>query len=304
MPPSIQLQDLFTYAIWVCCYYLIYRMVIWLLEPLRLWQATANTVLSDYIESSSRKSEDGGRPLADNLTSQDAPSVDLSVVIPAYNEEDRLPTALTDIIRFLESRKSSCSYEIIIVSDGCTDSTVEVAHRVRAKLGVSDLVRVISLTNNRGKGFSVRMGMHCAVGSRLLMVDADGASDIKDLPLLESLLKPSKSAKGCEEPSSSGEEACCDIVFGSRRHLVKSPATTERSWHRNLLMHCFHLLVKVIVGSNIQDTQCGFKLFSREAARAVFPSMHLQKWSFDLEIVVLARMYISVHISVHIYVHR
>eukprot|EP00922_Rhytidocystis_sp_ex-Travisia-forbesii_P039904 GHVS01059351.1.p1 GENE.GHVS01059351.1~~GHVS01059351.1.p1 ORF type:complete len:363 (+),score=31.73 GHVS01059351.1:199-1287(+) len=315
MPPSFRLQDLLTYTIWLGCYYILYRLLLWLFEPLRLWQATVKLPLSDYIRPIPRTD---CAHLAANLVCRE-PTVDLSVIIPAYNEEDRLPSALTQIIHFLEKRKPSCSYEIIVVTDGCTDNTVDVAHRVRINTGVAEAVRVVSLQHNHGKGFSVAIGMHCSSGRRLLMVDADGASDISDLPLLEQQLLSRQQQHSCSTTNTCSGSLSVDntittttsssvvsssartmsgqssspphggmIVFGSRKHLVDSPATAQRSWHRNLLMHCFHILVKCVVGSKIKDTQCGFKLFTRDAARSVFSSLHLQKWSFDLEIVVLA----------------
>lgn len=193
-------------------------------------------------------------------------SVQLSLVVPAYNEADRLPSMLRDTLRYL-TRKSQekCSgyvtYEVIVVDDGSVDATRAVASEFPD-------VQVLCLPNNEGKGAAVKAGMLHARGEKLLMVDADGATEISDL----------------EKLMSKGE-----VVFGSRAHLEKSEGVAKRSKLRNFLMRGFHLCVGLFVGSEIRDTQCGFKLFSRSAAQLLFPSLHLSRWAFDIELVELCR---------------
>ena len=104
------------------------------------------------------------------------------------------------------------------------------------------------------------------------MVDADGATRFADF---ENLEKASRSFQ---------------VVFGSRHHLQDGEAVAKRNLLRNVLMHCFHFLVNLIVGTSVKDTQCGFKLFSRDSARLLFPGLHLKRWAFDIELVVLCRI--------------
>lgn len=142
-------------------------------------------------------------------------SVDLSVVIPAYNEVTRLPTMLETTINHLTS--SVCrgrSYEIVIVDDGSTDSTSALALQLAQKYKKSD-IRVVKLEVNLGKGGAVRHGMLHSRGRRLLMVDADGASRFEDLELLWKEM--AKLSPG-DEPA---------VVIGSRAHLVKTEAVVK-----------------------------------------------------------------------------
>jgi len=109
------------------------------------------------------------------------------------------------------------------------------------------------------------------------MVDADGATQFSDLDKLDDLIKKSKNDNV--------------IVFGSRDHLKSHDSVTKRHPIRNMLMFFFHLVVTLLVGTDIKDTQCGFKLFTRKACRSVFSILHLKRWAFDIEIVVLSNLY-------------
>lgn len=112
------------------------------------------------------------------------------------------------------------------------------------------------------------------------MVDADGATDFDALVTLLN--------HGCDT-----KDQNTSVVFGSRAHLASQ---AQRSFIRTMLMHTFHLCVKLLVGSNIQDTQCGFKLFTSDAANLLFSNLHLQRWAFDIELVLLASTF-NIHIS-------
>lgn len=191
--------------------------------------------------------------------------VTLSVVIPAFNEEERIGPMLEETLSFLDSRPKPFSYEIIVVDDGSSDKTYETVTSMK-----KPHIRNVELARNMGKGFAVRVGTLAARGELILMVDADGATKFSDLTRLEEKL------------------AVSDVVFGSRSHL-QDEAVAHRKWYRNLLMFLFHFLVSIIVGTKIRDTQCGFKLFKRQAAQRIFPSLHIARWAFDIEIVVLAQ---------------
>ncbi|KUJ14414.1 uncharacterized protein LY89DRAFT_650222 [Mollisia scopiformis] len=235
----------------------------------------------------------------------DDPEVEMSVVIPAYNEEERLEIMLEEAIAFLDaeygrepvpsskiggkangSAKSSGGegrgmggYEILIVNDGSRDRTIDVALRVSQKHGLHDILRVCTLKQNRGKGGAVTHGFRHVRGAYAVFADADGASRFEDLRKL---------VEGCKEVA---DKSGRGISVGSRAHLVGSEAVVKRSALRNTLMHSFHLLLRLLTPpatSRIRDTQCGFKLFSRASLPHIVPYMHAEGWIFDVEMLMLA----------------
>ncbi|KAJ3212130.1 dolichyl-phosphate beta-glucosyltransferase [Entophlyctis luteolus] len=203
--------------------------------------------------------------------------VDLSVIIPAYNEELRLPKMLNETLDYLIKRRANHpekTFEIIVVDDGSKDSTASLARSIAKDRSCSD-VRVLVLAINRGKGGAVTQGMLVARGANLLFADADGASQFSDVAQLESeLARVQKNGHG--------------IAVGSRAHMVKSEAVVKRSFVRNFLMHGFHTFLLVLGIAEIKDTQCGFKMISRKSAISVFPNMHVEGWIFDIEMLLLA----------------
>ncbi|OXB73896.1 UNVERIFIED_CONTAM: hypothetical protein H355_003990 [Colinus virginianus] len=209
----------------------------------------------------------------------DPPSKELSVVVPSYNEEDRLPLMMDEALDYLEKRQKrdpSFTYEVIVVNDGSKDQTTEVAMRYCEKYG-SDKVRVLSLVKNRGKGGAVRMGVLSSRGKKILMADADGATKFADIEKVEEGLKnlqpwPNQMAISC----------------GSRAHLEKD-SIAKRSYFRTLLMYGFHFLVWFLCVQKIRDTQCGFKLLTREAALRTFSTLHVERWAFDVELLYIAQ---------------
>ncbi|KAK4981861.1 dolichyl-phosphate beta-glucosyltransferase [Elasticomyces elasticus] len=248
---------------------------------------------------------------ADEAYQIDSPEVFMSVVVPAYNEEERLSGMLEEAVDFLQAAyplqndkytnkrpvgngsanghtgaSSVQGWEILIISDGSTDKTVETALSLARSWQVSRKVafgegsiRVISLEKNRGKGGAVTHGMRHARGAYVVFADADGASKFSDLASL---------VKGCQEIEDKDGRA---VGIGSRAHLVGSEAVVKRSFLRNTLMHSFHLLLRLMTPaatSKIKDTQCGFKLFSRPALPYIIPYMHSEGWIFDVEMLMLA----------------
>jgi len=180
---------------------------------------------------------------------------------------------------YLESRARkdrSFTYEVIIVDDGSRDNTAKVGLAYSKKF-TTNKVRVLILHENHGKGGAVRKGMMRARGKRILMVDADGATKISDLERLE--------AEAAKLEGKRSERF--SMVVGSRHHMMLE-AVAERTAVRNLLMHGFHFYVSIMCAPGINDTQCGFKLFSRHAAQKVFPSQHIERWAFDVELLYLA----------------
>ncbi|OTA91655.1 glycosyltransferase family 2 protein [Hypoxylon sp. CO27-5] len=235
--------------------------------------------------------------------------VRMSVVFPAYNEEDRILPTLKEAVEYLDAtfgrdphphqhqktlpkrpvtprkhvmnapRDDLSGYEILIVNDGSTDRTVDVALEFSREHGLHDILRVISLEKNRGKGGGVTHGLRHVRGEYALFADADGASKFSDL---------GKLMEGCEEVV---DGAYRGVAIGSRGHLVGSEAVVKRSALRNFLMRSFHLVLMILTPpatSRIRDTQCGFKLFSRAALPHIVPYMHAEGWIFDIEMLMLA----------------
>ena len=224
--------------------------------------------------------------------------IELSIIVPAYNEELRIRAGLDEMIAFLSSSASeeaglTDSWEIIVADDGSKDATASVLlHEYVEKYG-SDKVRLLKMHANGGKGAAVRKAMHRARGRMLLMCDADGATQFSDVVRLLSALKKS---------TDDGEVRPLGMAVGSRAHMdleraeKDSPtgstvAKVQRGPVRRFLMGGFHTYMSLLLGQctgSIRDTQCGFKLFTREAAKKIFPAQHIERWAFDVELIYLA----------------
>lgn len=192
--------------------------------------------------------------------------VELSVVVPTFNEERRLPPTLVDMIDYLDSRDTS--YEIIVVDDGSSDRTSEVVKKFER---IRPQVRLIRVPKNYGKGHAVRTGVLNAHGRTVLFADADGSTPIEEVERLQEAL-----ANGSQ------------IAIGSRAmHSADTKVTT--SWHRKFLGRVFNFCVNVMVLPNIADTQCGFKMFTGPAAKFLFERQQSDGFSFDVEILFIAR---------------
>eukprot|EP00931_Biecheleriopsis_adriatica_P093088 TRINITY_DN66840_c0_g1_i1.p1 TRINITY_DN66840_c0_g1~~TRINITY_DN66840_c0_g1_i1.p1 ORF type:complete len:319 (-),score=69.54 TRINITY_DN66840_c0_g1_i1:95-1051(-) len=250
-------------------------VVSFLIKPYVDWRRTCNYALESQIARTSFQFQRG--ELRPPLWK--APQVHLSVVVPAYNEEFRLPQMLDETLSYLEARgraSSDFSYEVIVVDDGSRDKTYAAAESFRESVLRHGELRIIQLIENRGKGFAVRTGMLAARGQLLLMADGDGATNIRDLERLERALM--------------ADDRRVQIAFGSRHHL-REEAVAKRAWHRNVLMVAFQCAVWLLVGGPINDTQCGFKLFRGDVGKHIFASLHLYRWAFDIEILLLARLF-------------
>jgi len=210
---------------------------------------------------------------------EDKPTIDLSIIVPSYNEEKRLPIMMDETLQYLEERQTidkKFSYEVIVVDDGSSDKTSEVALTYTEKYS-SNKVRVLTLQENRGKGGAVRLGMFSARGDLLLFADADGASKFSDLERLETEMEKINS-----------QDNNLAVVCGSRAHLEEE-SIAERSLFRTVLMHGFHMLVWLLCVRGVKDTQCGFKLFTRPAAHLLFSNLHVERWAFDVDMLHIAQ---------------
>jgi dolichyl-phosphate beta-glucosyltransferase len=204
----------------------------------------------------------------------------ISIVIPAYNEERRLPKTLDSILEYLAGRGFP-AVEILIVDDGSKDGTAQIADQYSRK---DPRIRLLRNPGNRGKGYAVRHGMLEAAGDWILFSDADLSAPIEDLDTLLA----AASAHGAE------------IVIGSRAIDRRMVGVRQPLW-REISGRTFNLVMRLIVGLAYRDTQCGFKLYSRGAARAVFPRQTLDGFSFDVEDLAIAKQLglRAVEVAVH-----
>jgi dolichyl-phosphate beta-glucosyltransferase len=289
---------------------------LWILYP--AWVALVADILEwDVEELSSADTQRPQPPL-------------LSLIIPAYNEQDRIPIMIRESFEYLTSERGktliqqlqSCSkmmssddnspkeqkqpeemqpvIEWLIVNDGSNDSTCDIVRETYTSIpsdstSIGWKWKIVSLKRNAGKGAAVKTGMHLAEGTFHLMVDADGATEFGNG--LENLTRELSSTiqkrqiivsnkENNEERSIANVKDLMIAIFGSRAHLEKK-STVQRSMIRTILMKAFHFFVSMFVSSKVQDTQCGFKLFTQSASCLVFKNLHLRRWAFDTEIILL-----------------
>ena len=195
-----------------------------------------------------------------------------SIVLPAYNERERIAATLEKILA--HSQQRGWKTEVIVVNDGSSDDTAQI---VRGYADRNSMLRLLENPGNRGKGYSVRNGMLHAHGDILLFSDADLSSPIAEADKLFAAI-----AGGA------------DVAIGSR--WLKSELQTKRQpLHRQFLGRVFNLALRLILGLNFKDTQCGFKAFTRDAAQKVFSLQRIERWGFDPELLYLAR---TLHLKV------
>jgi dolichyl-phosphate beta-glucosyltransferase len=191
----------------------------------------------------------------------------LSIVVPAYNEETRLPATLARIAEWLAGRTFSFR-EVVIVDDGSTDATAAV---VEQQIPANPCFRLLRNPGNRGKGYAVRHGMLEARGEWILYTDADLSTPIEEVDKLYA----------------AAERQGAAIAIGSRA-LDRSLVSVHQSLPREYSGRFFNLTMRVLTGLPFNDTQCGFKLFQAHAARTVFSKQQLDGFSFDVEDLFIA----------------
>ena len=194
------------------------------------------------------------------------PTPDLSIVIPAYNEESRIASTIRDIVSYCRSQGRV--FELILVDDGSLDGTTAVG-RILSKEYPE--LRLIRLAANHGKGYAVRTGVLNAIGRRILFADADGATPIEEIARLEAAL-------------SGG----ADLAVGSRA-VRANGVRVEAKLYRHLIGRTFHKMVEWLADAGVKDTQCGFKLFRAAAAQDLFSRLRMNGFSFDVELLMIAR---------------
>ncbi len=191
---------------------------------------------------------------------------ELSVVIPAFNEEERLPGSLAALAAYLAARPSHLGVEVIVVDDGSRDRTAGSAEEAASRQGLP--LSLLGGDTNRGKGHAVRTGVLAARGDFVLVSDADFSTPIHEWEKLRAAGAP--------------------VAIGSRA-LDESLVKERQPLLRVAMGKLFNRLVRLLVLPDIHDTQCGFKLFAREAAQAVFSRTTVDRFAWDVEALLIAR---------------
>ena len=189
----------------------------------------------------------------------------ITIVIPAYNEAGRITPTLRITVEYMRSRKEP--FEVLVVDDGSRDDTVEVVEAVGRDLPE---VRCLRNPSNMGKGAAVKNGVFNARGELVAFVDADSSTRISDLQRLVEAV-----------------ERGADIAIGSRAHRY-SVIPVKQPWQRQTAGKVFNFLCRMGLGLTVSDSQCGFKLFTRSAARDIFSTSRIEGFCFDVELLYLA----------------
>jgi dolichyl-phosphate beta-glucosyltransferase len=182
---------------------------------------------------------------------------ELSIVIPVYNEEKRIGKTLIELKKFIVDKR--IKPEIIIVDDGSSDHTEMLLQRFKED------IKIISLKPNRGKGYAIKVGMMAAKSENILFMDADLATPLFEIERFLTIFKEK------------------DILIGSR-----TSKQTKRTRFRALAGFVFKLVCDLVISLPFKDTQCGFKLFKKAAAKDLFSRAKINRWGFDIEILYLA----------------
>lgn len=189
----------------------------------------------------------------------------LSIILPAYNEEHRIERSLEIRHKYLE--RQNYSYEVVIVNDGSTDKTREI---IKEKIKDWPHFKLEEYGENRGKGYAVRHAMLKAKGEWRLFMDVDESVPIKEIELLWPHIKE------------------YEIIIGSR-YCEGGKVAEKQPLIRRFISRGGNLLIQLLVAWGIKDTQCGFKMFSEHVAKEIFPLQTMERWSFDIELIAIAK---------------
>lgn len=190
----------------------------------------------------------------------------ISIVIPAYNEGARIEQALLRVLSCIEDRHWDA--EVLVVDDGSTDSTASI---VQDWMKRYPQLQLFENPGNRGKGYSVRNGVLQAAGDIVMFTDADLSAPIEEAELLFAAIRNG-----------------ADVAIGSR-WLDKQRQTRHQPMYRRFFGRCYNGLTRFVMGLPYKDTQCGFKAFTRSAAKCIFPLQTIERWGFDPELLFIAR---------------
>jgi dolichyl-phosphate beta-glucosyltransferase len=193
--------------------------------------------------------------------------MEISVIIPAYNEAKRITPTIKSVVEYLDNLVQD-SYETIIVLDGSKDNTLEVVSKLAKKYKA---ITIIDNKVNQGKGAVVRQGIMESKGEYVLFMDADNSTHIDELDKILPVMKQG-----------------VDIVVGSR-DMQGSKVEIRQARYKEILGDLGNLWIQILLVGGIKDTQCGFKVFAGDKARHIFSKIHMKGWSFDIELLALAR---------------
>jgi dolichyl-phosphate beta-glucosyltransferase len=193
----------------------------------------------------------------------------LSIIIPAYNEEERISAVLQKAISFLNTK--GYSFETIVVDDGSSDNTVGIVEGFSKAGGIPLLLLKNGI--NHGKGYAVRRGVLLSKGDYVLFSDADLSTPIEEMEKFLPFLRNGY-----------------DIVIGSRA-LKDSRLVVRQPWYRERMGKIFNLLVQILIMQGIKDTQCGFKIFKSEVAKKIFSFARINRFAFDVEALFIAKKF-------------
>ena len=252
-----------------------------------------------------REDEIEGKPGRDGPPEAGVPMMDLSVIIPTYNEEPNIRRSAEGVISFLRGRDAT--WELLLVDDGSRDGTLAIEQEIARG---EPRVRVLAHSPNRGKGYAVREGMLAAQGRLRLFLDADYSTPIEEWEKLRPWLETdesveewgSESVKNQEEPGTAYAPTLSpshaptgvsplrggfDVAIGTRR-VANALIETKPPIHRYLLGELYVWLTSKLLGCHVSDYNCGFKAFRAEAADRLFRLQRRNDWSFDAEVLALA----------------
>jgi glycosyltransferase involved in cell wall biosynthesis len=196
------------------------------------------------------------------------PVLTYSIVVPAYNETERIGATLERLLEYCAQKNWNA--EIIVVDDGSKDNTTDIVREFMAK---SPMVRLVQNPGNRGKGYSVRNGMLQANGEILLFSDADLSAPIEEAEKLFASIREGN-----------------DVAIGSR-WMRSELQIRKQPLYRQLNGRIFNLLLRTVLNLRNKDTQCGFKAFTRRSAETIFPLQKIERWGFDPELLYLAKKF-------------
>jgi dolichyl-phosphate beta-glucosyltransferase len=196
----------------------------------------------------------------------DFSGVNLSLVVPAYNEENRIETPLHPVVQYLRNKFNQ--WELIYSDDGSTDGTLKKLQQLQEKYPE---IKIVGVSKNRGKGSAVKVGMSAASGNIILFSDTDFSTPIQETEKLFQSLNNGY-----------------DVAIGSRG-LSDSQVEVHQAWPRETMGRLFNTILRSLLPIQFMDTQCGFKLFSRKAVDIILPRMHLEGFAFDVEMLIIAQ---------------
>lgn len=183
----------------------------------------------------------------------------VSIIIPCYNEEKCIKKSVTEIINYMNDEK--IDYELICVNDGSTDNTKKILENINT-------IKLISYDENMGKGYAVKQGILAASGEKIIFMDADLSTDLSAIK------------KGLKRNE--------DIVIGSR--ALKNSIILDKPLMRKISSFISNKIITLMIGTNIKDTQCGFKIFKSDIIKQIVEKQTINRWAFDVEYIYIAKL--------------